>query len=699
MKPTVAFTALCAPLLAVTLLAQAAESIVDDATLTNPAAVDWPGYGRDYTEQRFSPLDQIDVNSVRRLGVEWYLDLPRDRSLTGTPLVVDGVMYFNGSYNVVRAVDARSGKLLWEYDPKVTEVSGDRLRMMWDWNRGVAFWKGRVFNATIDGRLIAIDAATGQEVWTVQTFDPKEPLIITGAPKVFRDKVIIGNGGTEWGPARGFVTAYDTATGKEIWKFYTVPGNPADGFENKAMEMAAQTWTGEWWKHGGGGTVWHGITYDPEFNHVYLGTGNGSPWNPKIRSPDGGDNLFLCAVVALDADTGAYKWHYQTTPGEAWDYNSNMDILLADLKVRDRTAKVILHAPKNGFFYIINRANGKLLSAEKFAKVDWATHVDMKTGKLVERAGARYEDGEEVVWPSPFGAHNWHAMSYNPQTGLAYMPVIEMPGFFTDKHIDVQTWESPYFKFDAAIAFGADYIPDDVGTGALRAWDPLRQQKVWEVPLPGVWNPGTLTTAGNLVFQGRADGSFWAYRADNGEVLWQTELGLGVSAPPITYALDGKQYIAVLVGWGGAGAATPGFVGAQHSWAYRAHQRRLVSFALDADKSLPAQPPPLHPQPLVAADFKVDDTLATQGAAHYVGVCMMCHGAGAAAAGQAPDLRASPVMLSLDAVREVVVGGSRRSAGMPNFPEYGDDELIAIQHYVRKQAASPAPCTACQAAQ
>ncbi len=698
-----------ATIVAVTLLCLSfnapAQTVVDDAALGNEAdTVNWAGYGRTYSEQRFSPLDQINVSSVRRLGIEWYMDLPNDRSLTGTPLVVDGVLYFNGSFNVVRAVEATTGKLLWVYDPKVTEHTGDRLRMMWDWNRGIAFWKGKVFNATIDGRLIAIDAATGKEVWTVQTFDPKQPLIVTGAPKVFRDKVIIGNGGTEWGPARGFVTAYDTETGEQAWKFYTVPGNPADGFESKAMEMAAKTWTGEWWKHGGGGTVWHGITYDPEFNHLYLGTGNGSPWNRKIRSPGGGDNLFLCAIVALDADTGEYKWHYQTAPGETWDYNSNMDIVLSDIEVpgpqgqAPRTAKVILHAPKNGFFYIINRANGKLLSAEPFAKVDWATHIDMKTGKPVERAGARYEDGEELVWPSPFGAHNWHAMSYSPRTKLAYFAAIEMPGLFSDTHIDVQAWESPFWQFDAAVAFGADYVADDSGTGALRAWDPLRQQLVWEVPLPGVWNQGTLATAGNLVFQGRADGTFWAYRADNGEVLWNTDLGTGISAPPVTYSVNGKQYVSLLVGWGGAGAATPGFVGTQHGWAYKAHMRRLVTFSLDGSKTLPASPGPVYPKPIIAKDFTVDKDLARIGAKLYVDVCMMCHGAGAGSAGYAPDLRASPIMMSVDAMRDVVIEGSRRAGGMPNFPEFKDDDLVAIQHYVRKQANTPEPCKACQAA-
>jgi quinohemoprotein ethanol dehydrogenase len=287
-------------------------------------------------------------------------------------------------------------------------------------------------------------------------------------------------------------------------------------------------------------------------------------------------------------------------------------------------------------------------------------------------------------------------MSYNPDTGLAYLPVIEMPGLFSDKHIDVQTWASPYWTFDPAVAFGDQFVPDDAGTGALRAWDPLRQQTVWEVPLPGVWNPGTLTTAGNLVFQGRADGKLVAYRADNGEVLWRTDLGTGISAPPVTYEVEGTQYVSLLVGWGGAGAATPGFVGAQHGWAYRAHPRRLVTFALDANVKLPPAPGPVHPQPIAAPDFQVDATLAERGAGLYVDWCMMCHGAGAGSAGYAPDLRASPIMLDRAALNDVVIGGSRRAQGMPNYPEFGEAELVALQHYVRKQANTPAPCKACR---
>ena len=667
-----------------------AQTVVDDTTLSDLSAGDnWLAYGRTHHEQRYSPLSDINTENVAKLGVEWYLDLPNDRSLTGTPLAVDGVLYFNGSYNVIRAVDAKTGKQLWEYDPKVIEHSGKRLRILWDWNRGIAFWKGKVITATIDGRLIAIDASNGEEIWTTQTYDPELPLFITGAPKVFKDKVIIGNGGTEWGGSRGFVTAYNVNTGEQEWRFFVVPGNPADGFEDNAQKMAAETWTGNWWEHGGGGNVWNGITYDPEFNQIYIGTGNGSPWNQKIRSPDGGDNLFLCSVVALDADTGKYRWHYQTTPGETWDYNSSMDIMLVDLKHPERDLKAILHAPKNGFFYIINRSNGKLLSAEKFAKVDWALEIDMKTGRPIEREGARYEDGEELVWPSAFGSHNWHAMSYNPGTGLVYIPSIEMPGLFSDDHIDIQAWESPYWKFDPAVAFGEERVPADSGTGALRAWDPLRQKLVWEVPLPGVWNPGTVTTAGNLLFQGRADGTFYAYDATTGKVLWHTDLGSGISAPPITYKVAGRQYVSILVGWGGAGAATPGFLGGQHGWAYKAHPRRLVTFALDGTVTLPPSPPPVFPKPIAAPDFAIDEKRVAAGGHAYVEGCLMCHGAGAESGGYAPDLRASAIVLDSQAFKDVVHGGRLRAQGMPDFENLPDETLVDLQHYIRHQANLP----------
>jgi quinohemoprotein ethanol dehydrogenase len=658
--------------------------VVDDAALAHASGENWLAYGRDYSEQRYSPLTQVTADNVGELGVAWYVGLPNDKSLVGTPLVVDGVLYYEGSYNVLRAVDATTGELLWEHDPQVIETSGDRLRIMWDYSRGIAFWKGAVYQATMDGRLIALDARDGTVLWSQMTVDPELPMYISGVPKVFKDKVIIGNGGTELGPVRGYVTAYDAATGEQVWRWYTVPGNPADGFENEAMAMAAETWTGEWWQFGGGGTVWNGITYDAEFDVVYLGTGNGAPWNPKIRSPEGGDNLFLCAVVALDADTGEYRWHYQTTPAEAWDYNSNMDIVLADLTIDGREVKALMHAPKNGFFYVINRATGQLISAEPFARTTWATEIDIETGRPVEVPGARYEDAPADIHPSPWGAHSWHAMSYNPGTGLAYIPTMDIGAIYSDEGVDVMTWESPDWAFDAGVALTLGEA--ETSTSALKAWDPVEQRSVWEVPLPGVWNAGTLTTAGNLVFQGRADGQLYAYRADDGEMLWSFDLGSGISAAPITYSVDGTQYVSVLVGWGAVMAGLGTSLTAQHGWAYRVHPRRLVTFALGGTVALPPSPPPFFAEPLEAPDFVVDETLAEAGDPIFNGKCATCHGFGAVSGGSAPDLRASPVVLSHEAFIQVVLGGGRRQFGMPQFGELSEIEADTLQHYIRSQA-------------
>ena len=662
-------------------------TIVDDATLSATGdGSNWPAFGRNYSEQRFSPLAQIDTKTVTRLGIHAVTELPGDRGLVATPLVVDGVIYFTGSYSVARAVDAKTGKILWQYDPQSIKHAGERLRvMMWDQNKGPAVWKDKLIISTIDGRLIGLNRHTGEKVWEVMTIDPRRGYYITGAPKVFKGKVLIGNGGTEISAARGYVTAYDADTGAQAWRFWIVPGNPADGFENAAMAMAAKTWTGEWWKFGGGGNAWHGFTYDPEFDQVLVGTGNGSPWNQKIRSPGGGDNLFLCSIVALNPDTGAYKWHYQTVPGETWDYNSNMDIVLADLKIGEQTVKALLHAPKNGFFYVINRANGELLSAEKIAKVTWASHVDLKTGRPVEIAGARYEDGEELVWPSPVGAHNWHAMSYNPQTKLTYIPTLEMPGMWKDKGVNFEVWKSPDAFIDTGVEFGSDSVPADFGEAFLIAWDPIKHEKVWQQRLPRAWNPGTMTTAGGLVFQGRADGVFVAYDASTGEPLWDIELGLGISSPPVTYAIDGKQYVSLLVGWGGVGIIL-GEQAAQHGWKYGVHPRRLYTFTLDGKGVVPQSPPPTFAEPLDPADFVVDAALAKAGQVAYAKTCFSCHGGGAVAGGMAPDLRESPLLLSTEAFRDVVINGAKLDKGMPRFPDLSDRDLEAITHYVRQMA-------------
>ena len=660
--------------------------IVDDAALADEASGDnWLAYGRTYSEQRFSPLTAISDTTVGRLAPDWFVELPTDRGLVSTPLVVNGVLYFIGSMNVVRAVDATSGKLVWEFDPEVRAAAG-RLRAGWDHNRGIGFWKGKVYAATWDGRLFAIDARSGKEIWRVNTVAPDQALYITGAPKIFKGKVLIGNGGTENGPSRGYVTAYDAETGKQAWRFYIVPGNPADGFENEAMRMAAKTWTGQWWLHGGGGNAWHGFTYDAELDQLYIGTGNGSPWNRKIRSPEGGDNLFLCSIVALNPDTGEYIWHYQTTPGETWDFNSNMDIVLADLQIGGRARKAILHAPKNGFFYVIDRTNGKLISAEPFTETSWAKRIDLATGRPIEVEGARYERGAATVAPTPLGGHNWQSMSFNPKTGLAYYPAMHITASFTDAGIDLASWRSTPWLGGYGVngQFVTGPSRKDGGISSLQAWDPVRQRLAWEVPLDGLFNPGTLTTAGNLVFQGRVDGTFRAYAADTGKELWRYDLGLGISAPPITYVVNGRQYVAILVGWGGAMAGLGGPLSAAHGWAYGAQTRSLVAFSLDGKATLPKQPPPSFATPL-KADFKVDPMLARAGAEVY-GRCSACHGPGAVAAGMAPDLRSASAVTSPEQFTRIVRDGARANRGMPQYAEITDRELTTLQHYIRRQA-------------
>jgi quinohemoprotein ethanol dehydrogenase len=683
---------LCICLLLIGACEKAPDVVVyDDAAIANESQTgEWLAYGRTHNERRFSPSDQINTGNVAKLKVDWFLDLPQDVGLVSTPLVIDGTLYFTGTMNVIRAVDAVTGKLLWDFDPQVAKEVAGKRQTGWKHNRGISFYEGKLFAATWDGRLFALDAKTGKEIWTVRTFDLDQALYITGAPKAFNGKVLIGNGGTESGPTRGWVTAYDANTGEEAWKFHIVPGNPADGFENEAMEMAAKTWTGEWWKHGGGGNAWHGFTYDAEFNAIYIGTGNGSPWNRKIRSPEGGDNLFLCSIVALDADTGEYRWHYQTTPGESWDFNSNMDIVLADLQDGDEAIKAILHAPKNGFFYVIDRATGKLVSAEPFVETTWASHIDIETGRPVEVPGARYEVDAAYITPNAYGAHSWHSMSYSPQTGLAYIPSQHYASNYSDLGYDIEG-----FQMEAFVGgLGVDPLPAEQPReypASLLAWDPLKQEAAWEIPQKSGPNGGTLTTAGNLLFQGRADGRILAYNATTGEELWNFNAGLGMTAAPITYELDGRQYVSILVGWGGGSAglgslfSTDEYSARHLGWDYGKHMRRLVTFSLQGTADMPALPPPQYAKPIDAPDFEIDPALAARGAMEF-GACGSCHGFAALASGMAPDLRASPIALDARSFAAVVRDGARVARGMPGNPGITDAQLDALQHYIRQRA-------------
>ncbi|SER17548.1 quinohemoprotein ethanol dehydrogenase [Solimonas aquatica] len=666
-------------LLGAALSAQAASEI-DNAALANEAdSANWAAYGRSFSEQRFSTLDQINRDTVKRLGLAWSLDLPDVWNVSSTPLAVDGVLYLAVGFSVIKAVDAVSGKLLWSYDPK---VDGQKMRMAWG-IRGLAFWKNKVYAGVQDGRLFALDAKTGQLVWETLTTTPGDNRYITGAPRVFNGHVLIGHGGADFGHVRGYVTAYDADTGRQLWRWFAVPGNPADGFEDPSQELAAKTWTGQWWKFGGGGSAWNALTYDPEFNRVYIGTGNGGPWNRKLRSPGGGDNLFLCSVVALDADTGKYLWHYQTTPGETWDFNSTMDMVLATVQIEGKPRKVLMHAPKNGFFYVIDRETGKLISAEKIGKVTWAERIDMQTGRPVEVRGARYENGESLIWPGSGGTHNWQPMAYSPDSGLVYIPARELPGYYDDRGYTPENYDMDRDGPMGVHGFFDD-IPKNAGSSSLLAWDPVHQKKAWEKPLPGATPGGVMATHGGLVFQGQSDGQLIAHDAQSGETLWRFDMGVGTQAPPITYSVNGKQYVSVLAGWSG-GLMVLGSLSAQHGWVGREHPRRLLTFALDGDARLPPSAAPSIPQPLHDAGFKVDSALASQGRTLYQ-KCTICHGVAAVSGGYAPDLRASAIPLNTAAFTTIVRDGALQSRGMPPFAELSDADVQALQHYIRQQA-------------
>ena len=644
----------------------------------------WPGYGNTYGEQHYSPLAQINRGNVAKLGLQWSLDLDSDNSAT-QPIAVNGVVYFATGHSIVHAVDARTGKLLWRHDPHAAEAAGKNLRLGWG-SRGISWWGGKIYTGTQDGRLIAIDASTGKEVWSVQTFPPTQAAYISGAPRIFGNRVIVGFGG-DMGKVRGYVTAYDAATGKQAWRFYTVPGNPADGFENKAMEMAAKTWHGQWWKYGGGGTVWNAISYDPDTDTVFIGTGNGYPWNYKLRSEGKGDNLFLASTVALDGKTGAYKWHYQQNPGETWDYNAAMDMALADLPIDGKPRKVLMTVPKNGFFYVLDRLNGKLISAKPIVKVNWASGVDLKTGRPIENPLARFPSGTQFrMWPASTGAHSWPPMAYSPSTRLAYIPAIRVSMDIADS-ADLKTWKAPDDRVSGG-TLAVSYPPQtpdnpDQLTGELMAWDPVTQKKLWGVRHPTPSNGGVMATGGDLVFQGTIDGTFKAYDARTGKILWSFDAGTPIIAPPISYEVDGKQYVTVLTGLG----TTMGIFGPvldKYNVDPRTQKRRVLTFMLGGQATLPHSPFKRPPFAEVG-DFRPDFAKIATGMGLYYAHCMACHGVGLVAATHAPDLRRSAVPGSAEAFASVVRDGIVRANGMPGFGEFTDAQLESLRQFIQSE--------------
>ena len=634
----------------------------------------WLAYGRDYAEQRHSPLTQINKKTVDELELAFSVDMYTTRGLEASPIVVDGVMYMTGSWSVVYAVDAKTGEELWSYDP---EVPGDWARKACCdvVNRGVAVYEGAVYVASLDGYLIALNAETGDEIWRVNTIiDRTKAYTITGAPRVANGRVFIGNGGGEFG-VRGYVTAYDAKTGEEDWRFYTVPGDPSKPFEHPEMEEAAKTWKGgEWWKIGGGGTVWNSIVYDPDTDTVFLGVGNGSPWTRTIRSPGGGDNLFLSSIVALDPNTGSKKWHYQTTPGDTWDYTAVQDMMLADMEIDGKDRKVIMQAPKNGFFYVLDRETGELLRANPYVTVNWATHIDMETGRPVENDSRNWAETGESKWvlPGPLGGHNWQAMSYNPNTGLVYIPAMESPLVFDVDHDFKATGRYEYIEggWNTGVEFGrllpllGEHPDLPAAKGYITAFDPLTGKTHWMREYGTHWNGGTLSTEGGLVFQGNGDGYFIAFDAKTGEEVWKVNTYTSTIAPPISYAIDGEQYVAIQVGSGGAGGLTESAMPASNKWG---NFGRLLVFKLNGGQSIEQ---PEHwardiPQP-PAIELKAE--AIDHGMELYHEVCTFCHGIAVIGGAAIPDLRKMSEQTHR-MFKEIVLEGVLADRGMSSFAD------------------------------
>jgi PQQ-dependent dehydrogenase (methanol/ethanol family) len=652
---------------------------------------EWALHGLDVGERRYSALDQINRDTVDQLELAWSFDMYTRRGVEATPLMIDGVLYATGSWSMVYALDARSGELRWFHDPQVDRAFLSR-GCCDAVNRGVAYSDGRIFVGTYDGRLVALNAEDGSVLWDVQTTDREQSYTITGAPRIVKDKVVIGNGGAELG-VRGYVSAYDQATGALVWRFHTVPGNPADGFESPTMEMAAATWKGRWWEYGGGGTVWDSMVFDPELDLLYIGVGNGSPWNQAVRSPGGGDNLFLTSIVALDPDSGDYVWHYQTTPGDTWDYTATQHMILADLELGGEPRNVLMQAPKNGFFYVLDRSSGELLSAEPYTPtMTWATHVDMESGRPVETPDARVFDGENVSLPSNAGAHNWPAMSYNPETGLVYIPTILLPVRFLAPTEDKDRlpkqgyWNVGFDRMgnappkvpEAALAAAIDR---DV-RGQLIAWDPVRAEIRWAQPLGRPNAGGALSTAGGLVFHGGMGTRVVATDAVTGEDLWSRDAQTGAWAPPITYALDGEQYVAFAVGFGGGFAAEAGPVA--HSWGIRNKSRVLV-YKLGGTHELPPLPEDTREMPKPAS-VTADAAVVARGQVVYQRHCAYCHGDGLRTGWVNPDLRWSSQAVH-DIWQDIVRGGVLQGLGMVSFADYvSEEDAEAIRQYVLAEA-------------
>ncbi|MEA3141566.1 MAG: quinohemoprotein ethanol dehydrogenase [Gammaproteobacteria bacterium] len=676
----------------------------------------WFTGGRDKDGTYYSPLTSINAQNVNRLGFAWTYDLGNpQRGQEATPLVIDGVMYTSGTWGYVYAVDAGSGKELWRYDPKADSFMG-RNPCCDLVNRGVAVWKGKVFVASVDGRLHALDAATGKKLWEADTIiDRKLPYSSTGAPQIAGDLVIIGNSGADMGhgAVRGYISAYDSGSGAFKWRFFTVPPAVGQPYENPELAAADKTWDPQRKpEFKGGATAWDGFAYDPNLNLLYFGTANAAPYDLRQLGSQQLDGLYATCIIALDATTGRMAWYYQETPHDSWDYDAVQKMVLADVMVDGAPRSVIMQASKNAFFYVLDRKTGKLLSAKNFAFMNWATQVDMKTGRPVLTEQSNWYDTAKLTYPSWFGAHTWNPMSYSSQTHLAYIPVIDVPtiwvdllhngskvkyveGFFTVQGIIP---DDTYDAKDATRLFGA--VPDEAAVKAgrqvkasghvkpvrelIRAWDPVAGKVVWEHETSsGIrgYDGGVMSTAGNLVFQGRGSGALWVYAADTGKVLKVLQTGSHIMAAPMTYSINGEQYVAVQVGYGGTpitvGAIPPSSAALKYE-----NTNRIIAFKLGGSTvpTPPRRTEPLFPKP---PEQKATKAQIDAGEITFIEQCTRCHQLGPSTT---PDLRKLSDGLHV-AFKDILLKGALAPAGMERFDDIlSDKDADNVHAYLIEQS-------------
>ena len=674
----------------------------------------WLTGGGDESQAYYSPLADINRDNVGQLGYAWHHDLPSERGYEATPLMVDGVLYGSGPTGTAFALDAASGELLWRFEPEI-DLGFVRKVCCGVVNRGVAIQGDRLYVASLDGYLYALDLHSGAIRWRADTFvDRERGYTITGAPYLAGNVVVIGNAGAEF-DARGYITAYDAVTGEHRWRFFTVPASAPGPHEHPELALAASTWDpNSLWKVGLGGTVWDAMVYDAELGLLYVGTGNAAPYPRKLRSPGGGDNLYLASILAVDPKSGRLVWHYQTTPGDNWDFTATQKMILADLEIEGVRRQVIMQAPKNGFFYVLDRRTGEFISAEPYAAVNWASHIDPGTGRPVETEQAEYFDEPKLIFPGPQGAHNWQPMSYSPDTGLVYIPVKEAGVIWTmpeepfvyqkgglNSHSQYVFTTPGEWGLDSPLAktlppieeLGAGQ-PDTTIRGFLRAWDPVTQALAWEQETSGPWagtmnafwnGGGVLSTGGGLVFQGRGTGDLVALDASTGEELHRVYVGLSMMAAPMTYVIDGEQYIAILTGTGGGNGNdyVPGMAAYDYG-----NAGRLVTFKLGGGE-VPLRPRIAReegalPAPVVDRRGSVEEV--ERGEALYRRNCAKCHSNIDGRGSGIPDLRLMSATTH-EAFSQIVLKGTLAERGMGSFADLlTEEEVIDLHTYLIEES-------------